>query len=92
MRVMQWRRGRLAKTVVAVCIGALVLFGLVRHFGMDGDIGSTFNAISAARVSQGYKPKSGKFSQFQVTVKVWRLSLLLLLNLGYFAHILNTYS
>ena len=69
MRVMQWRRGRLAKTVVAVCIGALVLFGLVRHFGMDGDIGSTFNAISAARVSQGYKPKSGKFSQFQVTVK-----------------------
>ena len=48
---MQWRRGRLAKMVGAGCVGALVLFGLVRHFGIDGDIG---NAISAARVaSQG---------------------------------------
>ena len=51
MRVMQWRRGRVAKMVGIVCLGALVLFGLVRHFGMDGDIGNTFNAISAARVS-----------------------------------------
>ena len=49
MRVMQWRRGRVAKMVGLVCVGALVLFGLVRHFGMEGDIGSTFNAQDFAR-------------------------------------------
>ena len=59
MRVMQWRRGRVAKMVGLVCVGALVLFGLVRHFGMEGDIGSTFNAISAARVS----PQGGQRRQ-----------------------------
>ena len=49
MRVMQWRRGRLAKVVGASCVGALVLFGLVRHFGIDGDIGVGFNAVSDSR-------------------------------------------
>ena len=46
---MQWRRGRLAKVVGASCVGALVLFGLVRHFGIDGDIGVGFNAVSDSR-------------------------------------------
>ena len=59
MRVMQWRRGRVAKMVGLVCVGALVLFGLVRHFAMESDIGSTFNAISAAKVS----PQGGQRRQ-----------------------------
>ena len=64
MRVMQWRRGRVAKMVGLVCVGALVLFGLVRHFGMEGDIGSTFNAISAARVSPQGEQQCGKIYPF----------------------------
>ena len=62
---MQWRRGRLVKGVGAVCVGALVLVGLVRHFGMDGDIGSTFNAISAARVSPQGEQQCGKIFPFR---------------------------
>ena len=43
MRVMQWRRVRVAKLVGAVCLGTLVLIILIRRLGMDRDTGNTSN-------------------------------------------------
>ena len=61
---MQWRRGRLAKVVGAACVGALVLFGLVRHFGIDGDIAVGFNAVADSRKAPQGRRSLANIPQF----------------------------
>ena len=52
MRVMQWRRVRVAKLMGAVWLGTLVLIILIRRLGMDRDTGNTSsNANLSARGS-----------------------------------------